>query len=169
MKKLEKRFEKIKQKSYDSESFIRNLSLEFQKKEINLLINKKVFLKYVIENIINSNTWNSKIEKLKKALLESLFEYKKISKNKIYLENIKGEIYFSYITKRYSEVENKNIKLKKVYDYLLCINFEFNKEEQKESVFSDHHCISINIIEAIEKLIEQIELNEEKRKRIRDF
>tara|TARA_B100000073_G_C23688889_1_gene555612 strand:- start:18 stop:332 length:315 start_codon:yes stop_codon:yes gene_type:complete len=96
MKKLEKRFEKIKQKSYDSESFIRNLSLEFQKKEINLLINKKVFLKYVIENIINSNTWNSKIEKLKKALLESLFEYKKISKNKIYLENIKREIYFSY-------------------------------------------------------------------------
>ena len=96
-------------------------------------------------------------------------KHKKISKNKIYLENIKREIYFSYITKRYSEVENKNIKLKKVYDYLLCINFEFNKEEQKESVFSDHHCISINIIEAIEKLIEQIELNEEKRKRIRDF
>ena len=169
MNKLEKRLKKTIKKSYKSEDFIKNLSLEFQKEEINLLINEELFLKYILKNIIDKNIYTKKVKEFKKALLESLFQYKKINKNKIYLESIVRETNFCYIIKRYSEIKKEKKKAEKIHDYLCNIGFEFKKSEQKESVFVAHNSVSMHIIEAIEKLIKQIESDEEKRKRIIDF
>jgi len=177
MNKLEKRFENIIKENYNEKDFQNKLVFNFEKFEINELLNKQKYFEYILIKIIkkqNSNDiWIQRVIILIEALSEGLF--KQQQRKDLKLEVLLKKVNLDSIINLYLDLKEKNINSEKLFDYLLYLPGFFLDENKNisikipETAYENHGYLIMYLTESINKLVEEIEEIEEKRKRIRDF
>jgi len=177
MNKLEKRFENIIKENYNEKDFQNKLVFNFEKFEINELLNKQKYFEYILIKIIkkqNSNDiWIQRVIILIEALSEGLF--KQQQRKDLKLGILLKKVNLDSIINLYLDLKEKNINSEKLSDYLLYLP-SFILDENKnipnkipETMYENHGYLIMHLTESVNELIDEIEYIEEKRKRIRDF
>lgn len=164
MNKLEKRFENIIKENYNKKDFQNKLTFNFEKFEYILI--------KIVKKQNSNDIWIQRVIILIEALSEGLFKQKK---EDLKLEILLKKANLDSMTNLYLDLKEKNINSEKLFDYLLALPgfiLDENKNISKkitETAYENHGYIIMYLTESVNKLIEEIEEIEEKRKRIRYF